>query len=82
VCADCATSQYKTRRSADDRNRIGWAIHPVTGLNTTLVERTDCQGGNLPQGSVNWACLLFLLGSMILVHKYLGAREVRFDEDK
>lgn len=82
MCADCAANQFKTRRSVDDLTGIGWATHPITGSNTTLVLRTNCKGGYLPQGIVNWVCLIFLLVSMILFHKYLEAREVRFDEDK
>lgn len=82
VCNDCATNPDRTRRSQDDTNGIGWALHPITGTNTTLVQRTNCQGGYLPQGIPNWVCLLFLTFSMMLIHRYLGAREVRFDEDQ
>ena len=49
---------------------------------TVLVQRNDCEGGRLPQGVVNLAALGFLTVIFLLLSIYLGAREVRFDEDK
>jgi hypothetical protein len=80
VCSDCLDKKWYNQ--PEGGQRIGYSYNAATGANTTLIERFDCKGGYLAQGIVNWVCLLFLVFSMVLIHLYLGAREVRFDEDK
>lgn len=79
ACTDCRLGRGRVR---PDGQRFGFALHPTTGLNTTLVERFDCDVAFLSQGTYNWACMIFLVVSMLLMHMYLSAREVRLDEDK
>ena len=74
ACLDCTEEQWS---SEDQRRGFGRSAN-----DTALIERNACDGGSLPQGVVNLVALFFLAGVMYLLSIYLGAREVRFDEDK
>jgi hypothetical protein len=73
VCSDCQPSQWngnEERLVADpDQNLV-------------LVLKNLCPGGEVPQGVVNLVVLFFLIVVLFLLNIYLGAREIRFDEDK
>jgi len=75
ACLDCTEDQFGN--TAEEQQRIGFTTN-----GTVLVQRNDCEGGRLPQGVVNLAALGFLTVIFLLLSIYLGAREVRFDEDK
>lgn len=76
VCPDCQEDQFRFDQvSPSDRFRVS-----VNG--TVLVLRNACDGGQLPQGMVNFATGWFLAIVLGLVSIYLRAREVRFEEDK
>ena len=49
---------------------------------TKLVLRNTCNGGQFPQGMLNWGTGIFLVIMVSLISFYLLAREVRSDEDK
>jgi hypothetical protein len=74
VCKDCKESEW---HAFEEKDRIAFAPNgPV------LVLQNLCNGGELPQGLVNLSVLFFLVVVLCLLAAYLGAREVRFDEDK
>lgn len=79
VCTDCFQSKWL---SLEEQARFADATNPITNEAVTLIQRFACKGGRLPQGIVNWACFFFLVIAMYLIHIYLSAREIRFDEDK
>lgn len=72
VCTDCKQDE--------------WALYADRGNNTVdgpiFIQRRACEGGNWEQGIVNWVVLLMLTGVLLFLAIYLGAREVRADEDK
>ena len=74
VCSDCAQTKW---RNDDEQNRF-----LMTDDGTKLVLRNLCAGGEIPQGVVNLVVLFFLIVVLFLLSVYLGAREIRFDEDK
>lgn len=75
ACSNCKQEDWDS--NVEERGRFG-----VANDGTVLVERNACDGGQLPQGMVNFAALFFLVGVLFLLSIYLGVREVRFDEDK
>ena len=74
VCSDCTKTQWD---SLEERDRFANATD-----GTNLVLQNTCRGGELPQGLVSLAVLFFLVCVLLILSVYLGAREVRFDEDK
>jgi hypothetical protein len=74
VCPDCQFEQWKT---PEERSRF-----LVANDGTKLVLHNLCPGGEVPQGVVSLVVLFFLVIVLCLLSLYLGAREVRFDEDK
>jgi hypothetical protein len=70
ACTDCAGRSWTT----------GWANYTADG--SLLIRRSACNGGNFQQGLVNWSVLLLLTGVLVFLAIYLGAREVRTDEDQ
>jgi hypothetical protein len=74
VCSDCTIDQWN-RNEEVNRFRIA-------DDGTVLVLKNLCPGGEVPQGVVNLIVLCFLVIVLFLLSIYLGAREVRFDEDK
>jgi hypothetical protein len=74
VCSDCRANQWG---SAEERNR-----YQIADDGTILVLHNLCPGGEVPQGVVSLVVLAFLVVVLVLLSLYLGAREVRFDEDK
>ena len=79
ACSDCLTRKWL---SIEEQRRSAVALNPITGQNVTLIERYNCNGGALTQGSLNLACFFCLVLAMYLINLYLSAREVRVDEDK
>lgn len=73
VCDGCPPDIYK----GEDADRVRISLN-----NDILVLRNACNGGQLPQGMLNWATGIFLLLMVSLISLYLHAREVRADEDK
>lgn len=76
-CADCQAGQWNTE---EEQERFA-----VSSSDPSLVyvERNACDYDNiLAQGMVNFVVLFFLVAVLVLLSLYLGAREVRFDEDK
>jgi hypothetical protein len=77
VCdASCNTGQW---RSDEELTRIAYT---QDGTDVVLVQRNTCNGAQLTQGMLNWAVLFYLVFVLFILSMYLGAREVRFDEDK
>lgn len=74
ACEDCTVAEWATDA---EKARIGTAAN-----GRTVVQRLACEGGGLQQGVVNWVVLFMLTGVLFFLSIYLGAREVRFDEDK
>jgi hypothetical protein len=75
VCSDCRATDWS---SLEELNR-----YRLADDNTTiLVLHNLCPGGEVPQGVVSLVVLVFLVVVLVLLSVYLGAREVRFDEDK
>lgn len=76
VCTDCSDDQFQN--SGEEQDRFRFALDGTT----ILVLRNDCNGGQLPQGLVNFATGVFLFIMISLISLYLLAREIRSDEDK
>jgi hypothetical protein len=77
ACTNCTAKDWNS--TTIERQRFG--VNTADG--TILVERSACNVDSLlKQGLVNWVTLLMLTGVLIFLAMYLGAREVRFDEDK
>jgi hypothetical protein len=74
VCTDCSLDQWNNKEEADR--------FAVASDGTVLVLRNLCPGGEIPQGVVSLTVLVVLVVVLFLLSFYLGAREVRFDEDK
>jgi len=75
ACTDCMASEWDFR----DQEQARYA----TGTDgTTYVLRTLCLGAQMSQGMFNWATLMFLIVSFLLLDMYQRRREVLFDEDK
>jgi hypothetical protein len=72
VCSDCTQEQW-----SEETGRFG-----LTSDGTVLVARNGCDGGQFPQGMVNYTVAFILVGAMALISLYLRAREIRFEEDK
>jgi hypothetical protein len=76
ACANCTAKEWS---SPVEEQRFG----NYTADSTILIERSDCNVDSLlEQGIVNWVVLFVLTLVLIVLAIYLGAREVRFDEDK
>lgn len=73
VCTDC----FPPNPTAESARNFG-----VTPNGTVLALRNGCDGGQLPQGMVNYATGFFLAIVIGLLSLYIRVREVRFDEDK
>jgi hypothetical protein len=77
ACEDCNISQWN---ADEDRDRFAYL---QANRSQVFVERNACNYDNiLANGMVNFAVLFFLVAVLVLLSYYLGAREVRFDEDK
>ena len=70
ACADCPAGEFDQTRFLTAQD------------GTILVLRNLCDGGEFPQGVLNWVVLLCLLVVVALIAVYIRVREVRFDEDK
>ena len=77
ACEDCNATDWST---FDERKRF--ATVGTGGNEFALLQRLTCNGGELSHGLLNWGVLFFLTGVLFLLAIYLGAREVRFDEDQ
>jgi len=73
VCTDC----FPPNPTDESARNFG-----LTPNGTVLALRNGCDGGQLPQGMVNYATAFFLAIVIGLLSLYIRAREVRFDEDK
>ena len=69
ACSDCEPNKFDTNKF-------------LTADGVVLVRRNKCDGGQLPQGVVNYVVMFLLVGMISFAGYYLRAREVRFDEDK
>lgn len=77
ACEDCVVDDWST---IDEKVRFA-EVQDGNGT-IALLERLTCNWGELSHGLVNWGVLFLLTGTLVLLAIYLGAREVRFDEDK
>ena len=79
VCKDCSPDNWST---PEEGSRFGIATDPVSGVNTKIVFKNDCEGASLEQGIVNWASLIFLIICIGLLSIYQRRRETLFDIGK
>jgi len=76
-CVDCTEKEWST---GEEQERFAVS---TSNPSVVFVQRNSCDYDNLlAQGMVNFVVLFFLLAVLVLLSLYLGAREVRFDEDK
>lgn len=79
ACLDCTEKEWHTEQA---QTQFAYPLNGTAPNGTVMIQHNTCNGGNLPQGLVNMAGLFFLLVVLFLLSLYIGAREVRFDEDK
>eukprot|EP00978_Attheya_sp_CCMP212_P021999 scaffold64967_cov55-Attheya_sp.AAC.4 len=84
-CTDCLASEWDFRDQEQARYATATATATAedgTTTTTAYVLRTLCLGAQMAQGMFNWATLMFLILSFLLLDMYQRRREVLFDEDK
>ena len=79
VCNDCDKHKDRWDTTFTD-GYYGTAKDPISGNDTTLINRTTCFPAELQQGMVNFGTLLFLIACTSALIWYLSQLEVRYDE--
>jgi hypothetical protein len=78
ACEDCDPNRWN---DVDEKERFVFGTN-ASGQEVALVQQNACDMAQLQQGLVNYSVLFVLVIIFFLLSMYLGAREIRFDEDK